>query len=106
MSEVETQRSRSYQEYLIESLKNPERAAGYISVMLELDEEGYDPKILRSVLAEVVEARKQLDDFSEVGQQQFDKLDQMLAETGGGEILALIEFLDTLGYRIGIVGKE
>jgi DNA-binding phage protein len=106
MSEVETQRSRSYQEYLIESLKNPERAAGYISVMLELDEEGYDPNILRSALAEVVEARKQLGDFSEVGQQQFEKLDNMLAETGGKEILALIEFLDSLGYRIGILGKE
>ncbi len=37
MSEVEIQRSRSYQKYLIESLKNSERAAGYISVMLELN---------------------------------------------------------------------
>ncbi|MEA5572710.1 transcriptional regulator [Calothrix sp. UHCC 0171] len=106
MNEVEIQRSRRYQEYLIESLKNPERAAGYIAVMLELDEEGYDSDILRSALAEVVEARKQLGDFSEVGQQCFQKLDNMLAETGGKEILALIEFLDALGYRIGIVGKE
>ena len=106
MSEVEIQRSRSYQEYLIESLKSPERAAGYISVMLELDEEGYDPKILRSALEEVVEARKQLGGFSEVGKQHFEKLDKMLAETGGVEILALIEFLDVLGYRIGIVGKD
>ncbi len=106
MSEVKTQRSRNYQEYLIESLKNPERAAGYMSVMLELDEEGYDPKMLRSALSEVVEARKQLGDFSEFGQQHFEKLDKMLAENGGNEILALIEFFDALGYRIGIVPKE
>jgi DNA-binding phage protein len=106
MSEVKTQRSRHYREYLIESLKNPERAAGYISVMLELDEEGYDANLLRLTLEEVVEARKQLGIFSEVGQQHFEKLDKMLVETGGQEILALIEFLDALGYRIGIVEKE
>jgi DNA-binding phage protein len=106
MKDVKVPTSRSYREHLIESLKDSEHAAAYIAVMLELDEEGYDPNILRSALAEVVEARKQLGDFSEVGQQQFEKLDNMLAETGGKEILALIELLDNLGYRIGIVGKE
>jgi DNA-binding phage protein len=106
MKDVKVPTSRSYHEHLIESLKDSEHAAAYIAVMLELDEEGYDPNILRSALAEVVEARKQLGDFSEVGQQQFEKLDKMLAETGGKEILALIEFLDSLGYRIGIVGKD
>ncbi|MEA5572708.1 transcriptional regulator [Calothrix sp. UHCC 0171] len=106
MKDVKIPTSRSYREHLIESLKDSEHAAAYIAVMLELDEEGYDSDILRSVLAEVVEARKQLGDFSEVGQQCFQKLDNMLAETGGKEILALIEFLDALSYRIGIVGKE
>jgi DNA-binding phage protein len=106
MSEVEIQRSRSYQEYLIESLKNSERAAGYIGVMLELDEEGYDPKLLRSALEEVVEARKQLGDFSEVAKQHFEKLDKLLAQTGGEEILILIKFLDALGYRIKVVKKD
>lgn len=106
MSEVKTQRSRNYQEYLIESLQNSERASGYISVMLELDEEGFDLNLLRSALAEVIEARKQSGNLSEAGQRHFENLDQVLLETGGREILALIQLLDTLGYRIDIKEKE
>ncbi|MDJ0733587.1 MAG: transcriptional regulator [Nostocaceae cyanobacterium] len=106
MKDVKTAASRSYREYLISSLKDPQRAAGYIGVMLELDEDGYDPKIIRSALEEVVEARKQLGTFSETAQQHYEKLDKILAETGGNEILALIEFLDVLGYRISIVPKD
>jgi DNA-binding phage protein len=106
MKDVKVATSRSYREHLIASLQDSLEAAAYIQTFVKLDEEGYDPKILRSTLAEVVEARKHLGDFSDVGQQHFEKLDKMLGETGGEEILALIEFLDALGYRIGIVGKE
>jgi rubrerythrin len=61
--------------------------------MLKLDEERYDANLLRLTLEEVVEARKQLGDFSEVGQQHFEKLDQMLVETGGKENRIISEFL-------------
>ncbi|MBV6627194.1 MAG: transcriptional regulator [Rivularia sp. (in: Bacteria)] len=98
--------SRSYRKYLIDSLQNRLRAAGYISVMLELDEDGYDAKIFRSALEEVVEARKRSDDFSQTAQQNYEQADKILAETGGAEILKLIEFLDALGYRISLVGKD
>ncbi len=64
MKEAKAPASSSYQDYLIKSLKNPERAAGYISVMLELDQEGYNPVMFSSALEEVVEARKQLNNFS------------------------------------------
>ncbi len=74
--------------------------------MLELDEEGYDAKIFRSALEEVVEARKRSGDFSETAQHHYEQLDKILAETGGGEILKLIEFLDALGYRISLVDKD
>ncbi|BAZ39605.1 hypothetical protein NIES4101_55590 [Calothrix sp. NIES-4101] len=96
MKDVKIPTGRSYREHLIESLKDSEHAAAYIAVILELDEEGYNPDILRSALAEVVEARKQLGNFSEVGQLCFQKLDNMLAETGGKEILALIEKMSCL----------
>ncbi len=103
---MEAPTSSSYREYLIDSLQNPERAAGYIGVMLELDEEGYDPKMLSSGLEEVVEARKRSDNFSETAQQHYEQLDKILAETDGAEILKLIEFLDALGYRISLVDKD
>lgn len=106
MEDVKAPTSSSYRDYLIRSLKNPERAAGYIGVMLELDEEGYDPAMFSSALEEVVEARKQLGTFSLAAQQHYEKLDKILAKTGGEEILTLIEFLDELGYRIAVVAKD
>jgi DNA-binding phage protein len=102
MKEVKTQRSRSYREYLISSLKDPERAAAYIGVMLELDEEGFEPELLRSALKEVVEAREQMNNLSEEAKLRYEKLDKILLETGGAEIHSLIEFLDALGFRIAV----
>ncbi len=106
MKNVKAPTSSSYTDYLISSLKDYEHAAAYIAVMLELDEEGYDPMVFNSALEEVVEARKQLNDFSPSAQQHYEKLDKILAQTGGEEILALIEFLDALGYRIAVVAKD
>lgn len=106
MKEVKTQRSRSYREYLISSLKDPERAAGYIEVMLELDEEGFEPELLRSALKEVVEAREQMNNLSEDTKQHYEKLAKMLLKTKGAEIYSLIEFLDALGFRIAITRKD
>lgn len=97
---------RSYRESLINSLKNPEHAAGYIAMMLKLDEEGYDNKMLIAALAEVVEARKRTDTFSDTAEKHYKKLDKILTESGGKEILKLIEFLDALGYQISLVDKE
>jgi DNA-binding phage protein len=102
MKEVKTQRSRSYREYLISSLKDPERAAGYIGVMLELDEEGFEPELLRSALKEVVEAHEQMNNLSDKAKQRYERLDKMLLETKGIEIYSLVEFLDALGLRIAI----
>lgn len=98
--------SKSYREYLISSLKDFQEAAAYIETFLELNEDGYDPKIFRSALEEVVEARKRSDNFSETAQESCEQLDKILAETGGAEILKLIEFLDALGYRISLVDKD
>jgi DNA-binding phage protein len=106
MKDVKAATSTSYRESLINSLKDSEHEKGYIAVMLELDEEGYDAKIFRSALEEVVEARKRSDNLSETAQQYYEQLDKILAETGGAEILKLIEFLDALGYRINLVEKD
>lgn len=106
MKEVKTQRSRSYHEYLISSLKDPERAAGYMGVMLELDEEGFEPELLRSALKDVVNAREQMNNFSEEAKKRFEKLDKMLLETKAAELQSLIEFLDALGFRIALIPKD
>jgi len=102
MKEVKTQRSRSYREYLISSLKDTEHAAAYIGVMLELDEEGFEPELLRSALKEVVEAREQMNNLSEEAKLHYEKLDKILLDTKAAELGSLIEFLDALGFRIAI----
>ncbi|MBE9211917.1 transcriptional regulator [Plectonema cf. radiosum LEGE 06105] len=106
MKEVKAPTSKSYKEYLISSLKDFQEAAAYIETFLELDEDGYNAKIFRSALEEVVEARKRMGEFSSTAQQHYEQLDKILAETGGAEILKLIEFLDALGYRISLVDKD
>lgn len=106
MKDIKAPASTSYRESLISSLKDLEHAGDYMGVMLELDEEGYNPNILRSALEKVVEARKQLGDYSLSAQQHCEKLNKILAETGGKEILTLIEFLNALGYRISVVAKD
>jgi DNA-binding phage protein len=106
MKEVKTQRSRSYHEYLISSLKDPEHAAAFIEVMLELDEEGFEPELLRSALKDVVTARGQSNNLSEEAKQRYEKLDKILLETKGTEIYSLVEFLDALGLRIAIAPKD
>ena len=105
MKNVKTPTSRSYNEYLISSLKDPERAAGYIAVMLELDEEGFEPELLRSGLKDVVDARIQMNNFSEEAKERYERLNKMLLETKAAEIYSLIEFLDALGFRIAIAPK-
>ena len=106
MKEVKAVKSTSYKEYLISSLKDSQETSAYIETFLELGEDGYDAKIFRSALEEVVEARKRSDNLSETAQQHYEQLDKILAETGGAEILKLIEFLDALGYRINLVDKD
>lgn len=106
MKNVKAPTSRSYHEYLISSLKDPQEAAAYIQTFLESDEEGYDSEILRSALKDVIDARMLSDNLSETAQHHYEKLDKMLAETGGGEIYTLIEFLDALGYRITLASKD
>ncbi len=106
MNEVKAPASRNYLEYLVSSLKDSQEAAAYIAVMLELDEEGYDPKLMRSALKDVINARIQANNLSKTAKQHYEKLDKILAETGGAEIYALIEFLDALGYRIALTPKD
>ncbi len=74
--------------------------------MLELDEEGFEPELLRSALKEVVEVREQMNNLLEEAKVSYKKLDNMLLETKGPEIYSLIEFLDALGFRLMIALKD
>jgi DNA-binding phage protein len=102
MKEVKMPTSDSWLDSLIESLKDPEEAAAYIEVALELEEKDPQPDILRLTLKDVVEARVRLNNLSEEAKRSYEKLDKILSETGGAEIYGLVELLDVLGFRIAI----
>ena len=104
MKEVKAPRTRSYREYLMSSLKDPEEAAGYIGSFLEL-EEGDEPEYLSSVLKDVIEAQALINPVLEEVKAHYEKLDKLLSETKGAEIYALVELLDALGFRIAIAPK-
>ena len=74
MQSVKVPTSRDYQEYLVNSLKDPERAAGYITAILE--ESDPEPELLTSALNDVAIAlgnecdRQWVKDFSASGKSQ------------------------------------
>lgn len=104
MKNVKTPTSDSWHNALIESLKNPQRAAGYIEAVLS--EQEPEPELLGSALKDVVDAYVQRNNFSEKAKQHYEKLDKVLSETGGAEVYALVELLDALGFRVAIAPKD
>jgi len=100
MKDVKAPTSDSYREYLIESLKDPEEAAGYIGAILE--EKDPEPALLRKAIRKVIEARVRMNDISESAKEHHEKLDKMLTESGGAEIYTLVELLEALGFKLEI----
>ncbi|MBD1811790.1 transcriptional regulator [Microcoleus vaginatus DQ-U2] len=100
MKDVKAPTSRSYQEFLIESLRNAQEAAGYIEVTLT--EASDEPKLLQMVLKDVVDSRLKFNNLSESAQLQWEKLDKMLTASGGSEIYSFVELLEALGFKLEI----
>ena len=100
MKNVKAPTSDSYREYLIESLKEPEEAAGFIGAILE--EKDPEPALLRNAIRKVIEAKIRMNALSESAKQHHEKLDKMLAESAGSEIYSLVELLEALGFKLEI----
>ena len=106
MSNLKIQNSREYQEYLLESLADGNRAANYIEVTLERDLEDPVPDLLRLVLSNVVAARKNNTNLSSQIEDLHAELDRVLTGTKGAEIYGLIDLLDALGFRLAVLPKD
>jgi DNA-binding phage protein len=100
MKNVKAPTSDSYREYLIESLKEPEEAGGFIGAILE--EKDPEPALLRNAIRKVIEARIRMNALSDLAKEVHEKLDKMLTESGGSEIYSLVELLEALGFRLEI----
>ncbi len=96
-------RSKSYQEELIESLKDPEEAAEYLTAALE---DG-DPEVFLLALRDVAEARGGgMTKLAEKAKLNRENLYRMLSEKGNPELYSLGALLDALGFRLAVKVKK
>lgn len=96
--------SDSYREFIIERLKDSEHAAGFIEAILE--EKDPEPELLTNALRKVIEAYGRSNNLSEAAKQHYEKLEQMLAESGCSEIYTFVELLNLLGFRVEITVNQ
>ena len=90
-------RDVSYQDYLIESLKDPEEAAAYVEAVLELD----DPAALLVALRQVAKAHgmAEVARRADVGEKS---LFRALSENGNPTISTLHKVLHAVGLRLSV----
>lgn len=104
MQKVKMPKSDSYEEFLIESLKDSEHAAGFIEAILE--EKDPEPALLSNAVRKVVEARMRMNKLSDSTQLKYEKLDKLLMASGCAEIYAFVELLDALGFKLTVTLKD
>lgn len=90
--------SISYHKELIKSLQDPSEAAIYLEVVLE---EG-DPKMIRKAFYNIIEVKGGLHRLSNSFQEQFDRFEKKIEETGEIEFSLLRELLESLGLKVGL----
>ncbi|MFB2835694.1 DNA-binding protein [Floridanema evergladense] len=104
MKDAKTRLSDSWQDALIESLKNPEEAAAYLSAAL--DSEDSDSQLIRAVMQDVINAKLKINNVSAAPTEYPEKLNKLLSEIEGKEIYTLVCLLNTLGFSVQIQVKE
>jgi DNA-binding phage protein len=104
MKTVSNPASSSYQDYLVEALQKPERAAGLIEAILV--EQDPEPQLLAATLADVMAARSKAGTLSETAQQHYERLCSLLIESGGAEVYALVQLLESLGFELSVTAKS
>ena len=94
-------RNVSYQDYLLESLKDPQEAAAYVEAALELD----DPAALLLALRQVAKAHGMADVArrADVGEKT---LFRALSENGNPTVATLHKVLHAVGLRLSVTPEH
>ena len=96
-------KSLPYHPFLIEQLKDPVYAAGYLTLFLNEPEEGdLDIGIFPSALKEVFEALGEPNMSAEDASLHLKKLDGLLLQNGSATIYALANWLKALGLKLTV----
>lgn len=96
-------KSVPYHPFLIEQLKDPVYAAGYLTLFLNEQEEGdLDLGIFQSALKEVFEALGEPNMSAEDASSHLERLDPLLPPEGIATIYALANWLKVLGLKLTV----
>jgi len=95
-------KSRSYQDKLIETLRDPEEAAGYLSAAFEET----DRELFLLALRNVADAQGGLSKLAEVTGLNRENLYRMLSDKGNPEFYSLVTLLDALGFQLVVEPKQ
>jgi len=95
-------KTKSYQDELIESLKDPAEASAYLNAALEEK----DSKLFLVALRNVAEAHGGLYSISKKAHLNRESLYRMLSKKGNPEISSLEAILEIIGLRLAVAVKE
>jgi probable addiction module antidote protein len=88
----------SYQEYLLNSLKNPEKAEGYLNAALE----GGDMEVFLLALQNVVKAQGGVAKLSQKTHKSRTSLYKALSKTGNPYLVSTNAILSAVGFHFEI----
>jgi len=97
-----THKSLSYQNYLIESLKNPEEAAGYLNAALK----GGNIKVFLVALRNVIKAQGGMAKIAAKAHKGRTSLYKSLLETGNPHLKNTNEILTAMGLHLAVVANH
>ncbi len=92
-------KSTSYQDYLIESLKDPEEAAGYLNAALE----GGDINVFLLALNNVIKAQGGVAKIAEKTEKSRTSLYKALSEKGNPYLKSTNNILLAIGMHLAVV---
>ena len=94
-------KSRSYKVDLLESLKDPVEAAGYLNAALENGE----PEVFLLALKDVVDSYGGMSKLAASTSLNRENLYRMLSSKGNPEFFSLSAILSTVGFRLAVETK-
>ena len=97
-----SKKSMDYQEYLIDSLKEPEEARGYLNAALE----GGEVDVFLRALQNVVKAQRGLRKLAEETNKSRTSLYKALSEEGNPHLKSISDILSVMGLHLAIVANQ
>lgn len=95
-------KSTSYQDYLLDSLKNTEEAVNYLNAALE----GGDPKVFLSALLNVVQAQGGVTALAKKAHKSRTSLYKSLSVKGNPYLKNTNDILSAMGLHLAVIAQK